>query len=41
MLNKEHLEMTIAGLFAGGVSILLVDEIKKKIAKKSSNSRDT
>ncbi len=34
LLNKMHLEMAIAGLMAGGLSILLVDEIKKKIAKR-------
>ncbi len=38
ILNKEHLEMAIAGLIAGGLSILLIDEIKKKIAKRQSST---
>jgi hypothetical protein len=40
ILNKEHLEMAIAGLIAGGLSILLIDEIKKKIVKGQSRSHD-
>ncbi|CAN5425868.1 hypothetical protein BH11CYA1_BH11CYA1_09590 [soil metagenome] len=41
ILNKEHLEMAIAGLLAGGASVLLIDIIKQRIAKKSSKSQDT
>lgn len=40
ILNKEHLEMAIAGLIAGGLSILAIDEIKKKIDKRQSKSQD-
>jgi hypothetical protein len=30
LLNKQHLEMAIAGLVAGGIAILVVDELKKR-----------
>jgi|GEM_PF-2261050 len=40
LLNKMHLEMAIAGLIAGGFSILLIDEIKKKIAKRHPKTED-
>jgi ABC-type uncharacterized transport system permease subunit len=40
LLNKMHLEMAIAGLIAGGFSILLIDEIKKKIVKRQPKTKD-
>lgn len=40
LLNKEHLEMAIAGLLAGGIAIFLVDETKKRLLKKRSKSQD-
>lgn len=40
LLNKMHLEMAIAGLIAGGSSVLLIDEIKKKIAKRHPKTED-
>lgn len=40
LLNNMHLVMAIAGLIAGGSSILLIDEIKKKIAKRQCKSKD-
>lgn len=36
LLNKMHLEMAIAG----GFSILLIDEIKKKIVKRQPKTKD-
>ena len=41
LLNKMHLEMAIAGLSAGGSCILLIDEIKKRIAKRQRKPEDT
>lgn len=34
LLNMEHLQMAIAGLVAGGVAILLVDEGRRRIRQK-------
>lgn len=40
LLNREHLQMAIAGLVGGGLAILIVDESKKRIIRKKSNSDD-
>ena len=39
-ITQRHIEMAIGGLAAGGLAILAVDEIKKRLVKRKSNSGD-
>lgn len=36
-ITQRHIEMAIGGLAAGGLAILAVDEIKKRLVKRKLN----